>query len=122
MMKVLVVDDDESISEFVTWVLSDEGHEVSAASNGEVALHLLEGYHPDVILLDMRMPVMDGWKFAEMYRSGRNSPAPIVVLTAAQDAAQRADEIGADAYLGKPFDLEELLSVVKRFGPTNGRH
>lgn len=118
-MKVLVVDDDETISEFVVWILSDEGHDVVTASNGEIALHRLESFDPNVILLDMRMPVMDGWHFAEAYRDGRPSPAPIVVLTAAQDAALRAADIRADGFLGKPFDLDELLATIRRFDPDS---
>lgn len=117
-MKVLVVDDDETISEFVVWVLSDDGHEVMSATNGMAAFQKLEQFEPDVILLDMRMPVMDGWQFARRYRDESTSPAPIVVLTAAQDVAQRAGEIKADGYLGKPFDLDELLTVVGRFDPA----
>ncbi len=63
-LRVLVVDDDETISEFVVWVLADDGHEVISATNGMMALQKLERFDPDVILLDMRMPVMDGWQFA----------------------------------------------------------
>jgi DNA-binding response OmpR family regulator len=114
-MRVLVIDDDESISEFVDWVLTDDGHEVTRADNGAVALGLLRKAHPDVILLDMRMPVMDGWRFAEAYRRGDYRQVPIVVLTAAHDAESRAREIGADAYLGKPFDVDELLRTVRNF-------
>lgn len=114
-MRVLVIDDDESISEFVDWVLTDEGHQVTRADNGAVGLSRLKEADPDVILLDMRMPVMDGWRFAEAYRSGDYRPVPIVVLTAAHDARVRAEEIGADAYLGKPFEMDELLKTVRRF-------
>jgi CheY-like chemotaxis protein len=65
--------------------------------------------------LDMRMPVMDGWEFSRVYRESNNSHAPIVVLTAARDAAESADDIDADGYLSKPFDLLDLLDVVRRF-------
>ena len=121
-MRILVVDDDESISEFVGWVLSDEGHEVTVAPNGAAALRLLEELRPDVILLDMRMPVMDGWEFARAYheREARRPHVPLVVLTAAQDAARSAREIGADGYLGKPFDVADLLATVKRFNHRSG--
>jgi two-component system, chemotaxis family, chemotaxis protein CheY len=111
----MVIDDDEAIREFVSWVLSDDGYEVVTANHGAVALGMLERWHPDVILLDMRMPVMDGWEFSRAYREMDNSHAPIVVLTAARDAADSADEIGADGYLSKPFDLLDLLDVVRRF-------
>jgi two-component system, chemotaxis family, chemotaxis protein CheY len=112
----MVIDDDEAIREFVTWVLSDDGYEVETATHGAMALDVLARWHPDVILLDMRMPVMDGWEFSRAYREMGNSQAPIVVLTAARDAADSADEIGADGYLSKPFDLLDLLDVVRRFG------
>lgn len=119
MMKVLVVDDDEAIGEFVDWVLTDEGHEVSRAGNGADALQLLRVMVPDVILLDMRMPVMDGWQFADAYRNGDYQQAPIVVVTAARDATERANEIRADGYLGKPFDIDDLLDTIKRFHTDN---
>jgi DNA-binding response OmpR family regulator len=119
-VRVLVVDDDETIREFVVWVLSDDGHDVMTAGNGAAALLALERFTPDVILLDMRMPVMDGWQFASLYRDGRANPAPIVVLTAAQDAAERSSEIEAEGYLGKPFDLDELLALLRRFDPSMG--
>ncbi len=117
-MRVLVVDDDEAISEFVSWVLADEGHEVVTAANGALALRALERVCPDVILLDMRMPVMDGWEFARAYRAVWDRLAPIVVVTAAQDAAQRAREVEADGYLGKPFDVDDLIATVQRFAPA----
>ncbi len=70
------------------------------------------GPGPDLVLLDMRMPIMDGWEFARRYRRGPEPHAPIVVLTAARDAAERAAEIDANGYLGKPFGVEELLTLV----------
>jgi CheY-like chemotaxis protein len=109
---VLVVEDHQEIREFVALVLENEGYRVTTASNGAVALEEVTRAPVDVVLLDMRMPVMDGWAFAEAYRQQPGPHAPIVVLTAAQDAAQRAAQIKADAYLGKPFELDDLLSVV----------
>jgi two-component system, chemotaxis family, chemotaxis protein CheY len=114
-MRVLVVDDDQAIREFVCWVLTDEGYEVASAANGKLALQVLERMQPDVILLDMRMPVMDGWEFARAYRDGRGATAPLIVLTAAQDAGRRAFDVSADGYLGKPFDVEDLIETVHRF-------
>jgi CheY-like chemotaxis protein len=82
------------------------------APDGATALHLLAAQPPDVILLDMKMPETDGWAFAAQYAQQESDHAPIIVLTAARDAAQRAREIGAAGYLAKPFDLEALLDVV----------
>ena len=110
---VLVVDDDAAILRTVTEILSDEGYTVLTATNGAEALTILAEASPRVILLDMRMPVMDGWQFARA-RDERQRAIPLVVMTAAQDARQWAREVGAAAYLAKPFDLAELLDTVER--------
>jgi CheY-like chemotaxis protein len=64
------------------------------------------------VLLDMRMPRMDGWAFSKIFRERYGRRIPIVVVTAAEDSKLRADEIGADADLGKPFELDKLYEVV----------
>lgn len=110
--RVLVVDDDESIRQFIEMALGDDGYEVALAEEGADGLVASERFKPDVILLDMRMPGVDGWHFAEAYRAGPGPHAPILVLTAARDAAEYAAEIGADAYLAKPFELAELLRLL----------
>ncbi len=113
--RVLVVDDDDSIRDFVSTALGYEGYDVVAASDGATALAALDrSLAPSVILLDMRMPVMDGWEFSRAYRERPGAHAPIVVLTAARDAAEYATEIGAEGFLAKPFDLDELLRTVAR--------
>lgn len=112
--KVLVVDDDISILDTVTAILGQEGYSVSGASSGEEALALLRTWHPTLVLLDMRMPVMDGWTVARAMREN-GLRVPIVVMTAAENARRWADEIGADAFLAKPFALDDLLAVVDRF-------
>jgi CheY-like chemotaxis protein len=112
---ILVVDDDTSIRSFVEMALDSEGYAVSTATNGAHALEVTGNVRPDLILLDMRMPVMDGWTFARTYRQQAGPHAPIVVITAATDAGERAAEINADGYLGKPFDLDELLGLVSKY-------
>ncbi|MGH2351881.1 MAG: response regulator [Chloroflexota bacterium] len=109
------MDDDRDIREVVTLALSDEGYDVLAAPNGAVGLDFAREHSPDLILLDMRMPIMDGWEFAQAYRQLPSARAPIVVLTAATDAGQRAAEVQASGYLGKPFDLDDLLDTVEHF-------
>ncbi len=111
---VLVVEDQPDIRDFVALVLENEGYRVTTAGNGAIALEEVARQRVDVVLLDMRMPVMDGWTFAHVYRQQPGPHAPIVVLTAAQDAAERAAQIQADGYLGKPFLLDDLLSIVAR--------
>lgn len=112
--RILIVEDDDGIRDLVDIVLSSAGYEVLTASDGAAALQVVGRVHPDLVLLDMRMPVMDGWEFARQYRAGPAPHAPIVVLTAARDAAVRAAEISANAYLGKPFEVGELLTLVGR--------
>lgn len=112
---VLVVEDDDSVRNFISLALEDEGYPVVTAPNGAAALDLVREVAPRVILLDMRMPVMDGWAFARAYRAAPGPHAPIVVLTAARDTAERAAQIDAAAYLAKPFDLDDLLAVVARY-------
>ena len=110
--QVLVVEDDPEIREFVAMVLEGEGYGVSAAENGQVALEQTAQHPVDLVLLDMRMPVLDGWGFVRRYRERTAQPAPIVVMTAAPDARARAAEVAAAAYLAKPFDLSDLLETV----------
>jgi CheY-like chemotaxis protein len=111
----LVVEDEPEIRDFVSMVLDSQGYRVSTAANGALALEEVDREPVDLILLDMRMPVMDGWRFARAYRAASGPHAPIVVLTAAQDAAARAAQINAEGYLGKPFDLDDLLRVVDEY-------
>lgn len=110
---ILVVDDDEDLRDLLAITLSSDEISVECAENGLEALQALEHLHPDVILLDMKMPVMDGWEFCRRLE-GREHP-PIVVLTAASDPAERAREVNADAWLGKPFESAELRAIVNRF-------
>jgi two-component system, chemotaxis family, chemotaxis protein CheY len=113
--RILVVDDDPDIREVVSLTLEDEGYEVQSAGNGAIAMEHLQTWRPDVILLDMRMPVMDGWEFATRYRQTPGPHAPIVVITAAHDAAERAAQISADGAVAKPFNVDDLLKEVNRF-------
>jgi CheY-like chemotaxis protein len=110
-----VIDDDPSIRALVVEALIDDGYAVLEAGDGAQALALLGSNEPCLILLDMRMPVMDGWTFARTYRIQAATSAPIVVMTAARDAGGWASEIEADGVLAKPFDLDDLTAVVERF-------
>jgi two-component system, chemotaxis family, chemotaxis protein CheY len=118
---VLVVDDDATIRQFLEMALTDQGYPVVTAEDGRAALEAVDRARPDLILLDMRMPVLDGWGFAEAYRRTLPPHAPIIVLTAARNAAQYAGEIRADAFLAKPFELRELLRLVRQFTGTPRR-
>lgn len=111
---VLVVDDDTSILDTVSSILSGEGYDVVSAATGQEALAAVARKQPLLILLDMRMPVMDGWAVARALRE-QGINVPIVVMTAAESAKRWADEVGAEGYLAKPFGLDELLATVERF-------
>jgi CheY-like chemotaxis protein len=113
---ILIIDDDPAILGTVAEILHDEGYSVRTAGNGLEGLAALEQQLPALVLLDMRMPVLDGWGFVQALRE-RGLRVPFVVLTAAQDARRWAQEVGATGFLAKPFDLVELLAVVERLMP-----
>jgi DNA-binding response OmpR family regulator len=109
---VLVIDDDRDLLDLVSFALEDEGYKVETAANGREGLEKVRREMPDLILLDMKMPLMDGWQFAQEFHARFDEKAPIVVLTAAENARKRAAEIGAQGWIGKPFDLDDLSRVV----------
>ena len=111
------MDDDEPIRRFLSLALFDEGYEVVTASNGAIAMERAREHPPDVILLDMNMPILDGWEFSARYRDMGGQHAAIVVMTAAASAQARAEQLGAEDFLGKPFDLTDLFRVVERHLP-----
>jgi CheY-like chemotaxis protein len=112
MTRVLVVDDDPSIRQVIVYALGDEGYQVDEAADGAAALEVIGRHHPDLILVDMKMSGMDGWEFVRRYRQQYDRWAPIVVLTAAQDAARRGADVDADDYIAKPFDLDVLIERI----------
>jgi CheY-like chemotaxis protein len=114
---ILVVDDDPGILDIVVRTLDFEGYPAVRARNGAEALEAVERQRPSLVLLDMRMPVMDGWAFAEALRE-RGIAVPVLVMTAANDARRWASEIGAQGYIEKPFDIDELLATVERMLPN----
>lgn len=111
---ILIVEDEMDINLMVTDLLTFAAYRVWSAPNGAEALRELQQGLPDLILLDMKMPVMDGWEFARRFHETYGRGAPIVVLTAAADAESRALEIDADGFIGKPFDIDEFLDIVGR--------
>jgi two-component system, chemotaxis family, chemotaxis protein CheY len=119
--RVLVVDDDPSILDTVTAILTSEGFRVMTASGGQEALSLLHSWLPTLVLLDMRMPIMDGWSVARAMREA-GSKVPIVVMSAAESAKRWADEIGAAGHLAKPFELDDLLACVEEHSGPNRKN
>ena len=109
-----MVDDEPETRDLLRAALTDEGYEVREASNGVEALAVAQQWRPDAILLDLMMPVMNGWQFADAYEAQAGRTAPVVALTAAGPAALRSAVTVKTiaAVLAKPFDVEELLGIV----------
>jgi two-component system, OmpR family, response regulator len=112
--RVLVVDDEESITQLVATVLRYEGFEVECAADGRTAVRVAQSFRPDLVVLDVMLPDWDGF---EVYRRLANQTAqiPVLFLTARDAAADRVHglTLGADDYVGKPFSLEELVARVR---------
>lgn len=113
-IRVMVVDDEPAIRHAVEAVLVDEGFVVATAPNGAAALNALDRTRPDAILLDLRMPVMDGYEFLAIHAARPAPRAPVIVCSTAPDAARMINN-GAAGYLRKPFDIDELIDTIHRF-------
>ena len=110
--RVLVVEDDPDIAESVQIILQMRGYDVATAANGEEALAVFEAHKPSVILLDMLMPVMNGWQFATELAKRHPTHPPIIVMTAAEHARARALEVGSAGVVKKPFEARTLLDTL----------
>ena len=112
--QIVVVDDDPKITSLLRRSLAFEGYEVLTAENGAEGLQLLMKKEPNLIILDVMMPQVDGWEVCRRIREG-GSTTPILMLTAKDDISERVKglDLGADDYLVKPFALEELLARVR---------
>lgn len=109
---ILVVDDDPDILDAICDILDVEGYAVARARHGEEALERVAESRPDLILLDLMMPVMDGITFAHALRGRRIEPEIPVVVVSADGNPQKAASIGARGFLAKPFDIDALLAHV----------
>ena len=123
--RILVVDDDPNVQRLLTYTLKQEGYEVSVATDGAEALKRWSSEHPDLMLLDVMLPKLDGYQVAAKIRADEGSTAhlPIIMLTAEADVEQKVRGLraGADDYQIKPFHPAELLARIKsllaRFAP-----
>ena len=111
--KILVVDDEISLQETLAYNLSREGYQVEVAGDGNQALHLARTSKPDLVILDVMLPGLDGFEVCRILRQEAN--IPILMLTARDDEIDRVVglEVGADDYLAKPFSMRELIARVK---------
>jgi two-component system, OmpR family, response regulator MprA len=125
-LRVLVVDDEPSIVDFIRLGLQYEGFEVQTAPDGQAALRLISEFRPHVVVLDVMMPKLDGLAVAEALRG--NKDTGVIILSARDEVEDRIKglEVGADDYLVKPFDFGELLAriraVLRRRNPAAGPH
>ena len=121
---VLVVDDEPDLSWVMRFNLEVEGYRTFAAADGRTALHLLREQHPEVMILDVMMPVMDGWSVLEELNGTAGADRPRVVVVSARTSPEdrkRATTLGVDAFIPKPFELDDLLEVVGGLCPPNGK-
>jgi len=110
MTKVLVAEDDDAIRSFLTEGLTGEGYVVAATRNGEEALEQCPIFSPDVVVLDLMMPIVNGFQFLE--RRGEQCAAPVICLSAAYHASQLPLGRGVVAFVAKPFDFRVLVRAV----------
>jgi DNA-binding response OmpR family regulator len=110
--KALVVEDDSNIAELLRLYLGKDGFEVSIAPDGGKAVGMFESLQPDIVLLDIMLPIMDGWQVCNEIR--KTSKVPIIMLTAKGETTDKVTglEMGADDYITKPFEVKELLARV----------
>ena len=107
---ILVVEDDADLLSLMEMILGGEGYRVRTAREGGEALARVKEEMPSLVFLDMRMPGMNGWEFAREFRARHGAACPIVVVTAAEDARRRAEEIEAQGWLAKPFEIADVLA------------
>jgi CheY-like chemotaxis protein len=111
---VLVVDDDPGIRGFIEMMLRAEGYMVSTAANGQQGLDRALAHRPDVVLLDLAMPVMDGWQLFDRLQE-LDPTIPVICMTAGGSTRTEAEARGAAGYLAKPFEVDDLLHLITRF-------
>lgn len=113
---VLVVEDEPYLCDLIADVLEAEGHSARKASNGLDALQMISERKPHLVLLDLMMPIMDGWEFmAELRANPAWDDVPVVIITAVYDVAKTQSITNASAVITKPFDIDQLSDVVRHY-------
>ncbi len=111
---VLIIDDDQSIQKYIQDTLTDEGYRVVSAPDGAAAMDMVALYRPQLILLDMYMPTVDGWSFLATYPQSPQPHAPIIAMSSDVDVRKMK---GVAAGLAKPFTIDRLMLTVKGILP-----
>ncbi len=109
--RVLIVDDEQRILKFLGLMLKASGYDVATAANGKEGLQIAEREKPDIILLDIVMPVMDGFEMLQNLRAF--SQTPVIIFSARGQTSEKAISLGANKFIPKPFKPEEVLRLVK---------
>ena len=112
MRKILIIDDEKPIRDVLNIALIEEGYEPYQASNGEKGLELCKTNKPDIVLTDVMMPGMDGFQVLEELRAF--SRLPVIAFSARSENGPRALELGANTFLAKPFDVDDLVRRTQR--------
>lgn len=124
-LKVLIVEDDNNIAQLLQLYLEKEGFETVTAADGGQGLTMFQAIKPDLVLLDIMLPVMDGWAVCQKIRE--SAKTPIIMMTAKGEINDKVNglEMGADDYVVKPFDMKEVLArihaVLRRYGTDGGQ-
>jgi len=113
-MRILVVDDNRDILDLVQRVLQTYGHDVVIARDGLEALQQESTNHPDLVVLDVNLPTLDGWEVCRRIKARREVPIMLLTVRAESADIQRSIEAGADDHLPKPFDISEFLNHINR--------
>jgi DNA-binding response OmpR family regulator len=113
--KILAVDDEPNILLSLEFILEEEGFEVKTAADGEEALQIASAFQPDLVLLDVAMPVKDGYEVCRVLKDTAQNVPKVVMLTAKGQPLERKKglEVGADAYVTKPFHTPELIRTMR---------
>ena len=122
MSRILLVEDHEEIWDFLSRRLTRRGHEVILATDGQQGVDMAKAERPDIVLLDMNLPVMDGWTVARTLKSeAATAGIPIIALTAHAMAGdkERAIAAGCDDYHPKPLDFSRLVTQIEALGPAS---
>lgn len=118
MAKILIVDDDDKVTTLLERFLSSRKYLVTAINESSKAIQTAKSLHPDLIILDIMMPPPDGFTLTRMLRADPNfSRTPILIITALDNSNSKATTFGANDYLTKPFDLDELVSRIEALLP-----
>lgn len=119
--RILITEDEPNIVESLTFILTRVGYDVSSVADGEAAMHRLRSNRPDIMVLDVMLPKLNGFEVLKLVKSDPLLKSmPVVILTAKGQTHDRqlAEEIGADAFVTKPFSNHDIIDQIKKLCPT----